>query len=226
MLCISNANYECDQTHLLPPISLVSSSVISPLLFSSQASHLSASLWCSGTASEACGRSAKPGPGFGAGLLSVERDPGPLRPKGRGWRVEGVAGGRQGGEGGEPRQRAVQFWITFKELQSQRRDWIPLRREGEKRGSVRGERERERHGRHETRGKCEKRKERSGLGCNFFPTLPLSFSLPLSLSLHGVHALALHAAAYTEMIYLCARAGRHGKSGPHKGVVVPPWSFL
>lgn len=57
-------------------------------------------------------------------------------------------------------------------------------------------------------------------------SFPLSFSLPLFLSLPGMHALALHAVGYTEMIYLCARAGRHGKSGPHKGVVVPPWSFL
>lgn len=197
-----------------------------PLLFSSQASHLSVSLWCSGTASEACGRSTKPGPGFGAWLLSVERDPGPLRAEGWERRVEGRWWGWR--EGGEQRQRAVQFWITFKELQSQWRGWIPLRREGEKKGSVQRERERERHGRHETRGKCESAKrERKEVVwvITSFP-LSLSFSLPLFLSLHGMHALALHTAGYTEMIYLCAGAGRHGKSGPHKGVVVPPWSFL
>lgn len=57
-------------------------------------------------------------------------------------------------------------------------------------------------------------------------TFSLSFSPPLFVSLRGMHALALHTAGYTEMIYLCAGAGRHGKSGPHKGVVVPPWSFL
>lgn len=48
----------------------------------------------------------------------------------------------------------------------------------EKGECTKGERERERHGRRETRGKCEKRKERSGLGDNFFPTLPLSFPPP------------------------------------------------
>lgn len=45
-------------------------------------------------------------------------------------------------------------------------------------GECKGERERKRHGRHETRGKCEKRKERSCLGYIFFPLfLPPSFSL-------------------------------------------------
>lgn len=51
------------------------------------------------------------------------------------------------------------------------------------------------------------------------------FSLPLYLP-EDVHALALHAAGGTTMIYLCAGAGRHGKSGLDKGIAVSPWSFL
>ena len=52
------------------------------------------------------------------------------------------------------------------------------------------------------------------------------FPPPFFSSLCSVHALALHRTGFTEMIYLCAGAGRHGKSGLHKGVVVPPWRFL
>lgn len=48
----------------------------------------------------------------------------------------------------------------------------------EKGEHAKGERERKRHGRHETRGKCERRKERSSLGYIFFPLfLPPSFCL-------------------------------------------------
>lgn len=96
--CVPNANYACDRKHPAPLMFLpLSVPPPFPLLLSSQASHLSVSLWCSGTASEACGRSAKPGPGFGARLLSVEQDPGPLRAEGWERRVEGgegVEGGR------------------------------------------------------------------------------------------------------------------------------------
>lgn len=92
-LFLQNAKCECDQTHV-PCFSqrLLSPFSHPPMVLSPQASHLSVSLWCSGTASKACGRSAKPGPGFGAWLLLVEQDPGPLRAEGWQRRVEGEGG--------------------------------------------------------------------------------------------------------------------------------------
>lgn len=111
------------------------------------------------------------GPRFGARLLSVEQDPGPLRAEGweqrdGGVGVEGIqlGGGRREGkskEGGEPRQLVAQFWITFKELQSQWRDWIPLRREegvgGRGSGGGGGFRGGKRGNDGKTRGKCKKK---------------------------------------------------------------------
>lgn len=79
-------------------------------------------------------------------------------------------------------------------------------------------------GRGTRQGESVKREKRKTLfGLQLLSSLP--FFSPLFLSLPP-HALALHAAGCTEMIYLCAGAGRHGKSGPHKGIAVPPWSFL
>lgn len=68
-------------------------------------------------------------------------------------------------------------------------------------------------------GESVERKER----CTFLLFPP--FSLPLYLP-EDVHALALHTAACTAIIYLCAGARRHGKSGLDKGIAVSPWSFL
>lgn len=130
----------------------------------------------------------------------------------------------KGKEGGEPRQLVAQFWITFKELQSQWSDWIPLRREEERvgkkgGGGVRGRKRGNDKGRRE---KSAKRNEDWVVAS--FPLFRLVSSLCLSLC--GMHALALHTEGYTLMIYLCAGAGRHGKSGLHKSSAVPAWSPL
>ena len=96
---------------------------------------------------------------------------------------------------------------------------------GEKKGEcMKGERERERE-RHGRQGESVKR-ERKEVVWVITP-FPLFDSLPPSfLSLSARRACTCPSYCPTEMIYLCAGAGRHGKSAPHKGVVVPPWSFL
>ena len=155
--------------------SLVSSSVITPLRASLR--RPPTSLWCSGTTSEACGSSAKPGPGFGARLLSVERDPGPLRAEGWERRVEGR--GRRGRRA-EAASSTVLDHLQRAPIPTERLD-SSAERGREKGGVYEG---RERGGKTgETRGKCEKRKERSGLGSNFF-----SHSLTLSLPLFSLPA--------------------------------------
>lgn len=65
------------------------------------------------------------------------------------------------------------------------------------------------------RGKCEKRKERSRfLHSHFF-----SF-------IRSMHALALHTACCSEIIYLVACAGKHGKCGHTKASQCLPGAFF
>lgn len=93
-------------------------------------------------------------------------------------------------------------------------------------GFLCGERERK-GGLHDGRRKDGDRRQGEkcgGKGCTSFLLFP-PFSLPLYLP-EDVHALVLHAAGCTAMIYLCTGARRHGKSGLDKGITVSPWSFL
>lgn len=156
------------------------------MVLSPQASHLSVSLshCTSGTASKACGRSAKPGPGFGARLLLVEQDPGPLRAEGWERRVEGEGGraereesrGSKQYSSGSPSKSSNPSGETGFLYGERGRVW----REWEKEG--------ERCGRQETRGESIKRERKEVIWVvTFFRTLPLSFSLPLSVSEACMH---------------------------------------
>lgn len=131
--------------------------------------------------------------------------------------------GRWGGEKGRVVGREERRGSEQRSSGSPSKSFVPtgdtgfLCGEKERKGGVHGGRRKDGDMR---QGKSVERKER----CMSF-LLFLPFSLPLYLP-KDVHALALHAAGCTEMIYLCAGAGRHGKSGLDKGIAVSPWSFL
>lgn len=129
--------------------------------------------------------------------------------------------GRWGGKKGRAVDREERGGSEQRSSGSPSKRFIPS---GET-GFLCGERERRAGGekerwRHEARGKCREKGK-----MHFFPTFPAPFSLPVFLP--DMCALALHTAGYSlRMIYLCAGAGRHGKSGLDKGIAVSPWSFL
>lgn len=97
---------EREQTHLLPPHLPCSCLCHFPPCSSPTGPPTSLSLWCKGTACQACGRSTKPRLGFGAWFLSVERRPGPLRAEGWELRVEGRWGGEGRAVGREEREES------------------------------------------------------------------------------------------------------------------------
>lgn len=148
------------------------------LISSSQASHISFSLWCSGTATKARGGSAKPGPGFGAWLLSVERDPGPLRAE---QRVEGRGELKEAMRGRRAAAAQAASSIVLDHLQRasipmERLDFSVERVREKGREQREGERERERHGRREEESVKRERKVVVWVVTSLHSFLPPPFS--------------------------------------------------
>lgn len=143
-------------------------------------------------------------------------------PRAEGWALK--VEGRWGGEKGRAVGREERRGSEQRSSGSPSKSLVPS---GDT-GFLCGERE-SKGGVHEGRrkdgdmrqGESVERKER----CSSFLLSPPFSPLPLYLP-EDVHALALHAAGCAAMIYLCAGAGRHGKSGLDKGIAVSPWSFF